>query len=87
MSKRIYELHPVFDGAKSFYGKATIRTEGDDIILRSYNTDVAKISCGKFIRLWSGYSATTMRHVAEFHKQAGLGGIGKADWKKLRVCA
>ena len=52
------ELHPT-DNRKSFYGKATLRTNGNETILTSYSTDVCKVVNGKFVRLSRGYSATT----------------------------
>lgn len=46
---------------KSFYGKARVVEDRGIKTLYSYNTAVCKINRnGKFIRLWAGYSATTM---------------------------
>ena len=61
------ELPPI-DGRKSFYGKCSVKLcPNGSKILRSYDTDVAEIdSGGHFKRLWSGYSATTMRHIRAF---------------------
>lgn len=57
-----------------------------DGILVSYETRVARIaSDGSFHRLWSGYSATTMRHVNEFREAHNLPGITKAQWEKMEV--
>ena len=67
---------------KSFYGKARV-TEREDgaAVLRSYDTDVAWIDArGIFHRAWSGYSATTMRHVNAFLSLYGIDGGGKAWW-------
>ena len=66
---KIYDL-PVmgYDRAKSFYGKAkVIEKDNGEKVLQSYNTEVCKISSnGEFVRLWDGYSVTTMRHVNSF---------------------
>lgn len=79
------ELRPV-DGRKSFYGKAVaIERDNGDIELISYNTIVARIRNGKFERLWSGYSATTMRHINSFINTFGINGGGKAWWDSLEV--
>lgn len=52
---------------KSYYGKALIKyADNGDIILQSYDTDVCKIENGKFIKLWDGYSLTTMNHIKDF---------------------
>ena len=40
---------------------------------------------GNFERLWSGYSATTMRHINSFIDTFGTNGGGKAWWDKLAV--
>lgn len=80
-----FELKPV-DGRKSFYNKAeAIELDSGDIILRSYDTIVARIHNGKFERLWNGYSATTMRHVNAFVNAFGITGGGKSWWDALEV--
>ena len=85
--KTIYELHPI-NGRKSFYGKAeVIEKENGDIELKSYQTIVARIRNGKFERLWSGYSMTTMAHINSFINLFGISGGGKAWWDGLEVKA
>ena len=64
-------LQPQFDGRKSFYNKAHVRTEGNKVILRSYQTDVAYIENGKAV-VKGLYSATTTRHIKEFLHQNGF---------------
>lgn len=79
------ELRPT-NGRKSFYGKAgAIQRDNGDIELRSYNTIVARIRNGKFERLWSGYSMTTMNHINAFLDTFGIYGGGKAWWDALEV--
>lgn len=67
--KKIFDL-PVcgYDRVKSFYGKAkVIETDNGEKVLQSYNTFVCRITAaGRFVRMWGGYSATTMRHVNSF---------------------
>ena len=86
--KKIFDL-PVCgsDRAKSFYGKAkVIETENGEKVLQSYNTEVCKISCnGEFVRMWEGYSTTTMRHVNSFLSFFGISGGGKAWWEAQSV--
>ena len=81
-----YELIPT-DGRKSFYGKAiVIEKDNGEKVLQSYNTEVCKITNGgEFVRLWSGYSATTMRHVNSFLDLFNLSGGGKAWWDAQTV--
>lgn len=73
-----YELAPRFDSHRSYYGKAAYREYVDDAgrpmfrVLYSYHTPVCWIDMRRreFHRLWRGWSHTTMRHVAEFCRQA-----------------
>ena len=76
----VYELIPN-DGRKSFYGKAKVFQYGDGAaVLKSYDTNVLRRDPdGTLHRLWSGWSATTGRHVAAF------AGIGKKEWDALPV--
>jgi hypothetical protein len=65
------------------YGRNAVEVDG---ILVSYETQVARIaSDGSFHRLWSGYSATTMRHVNEFRERYNLPKITKSQWEKMEV--
>ena len=78
---KIYELKPT-DNHKSFYGKAIIiEKDNGEKILQSYETKVCKITSeGEFVRMWSGYSATTMRHVNSFVQLFNIARGGKAWW-------
>lgn len=75
------------DRRKSFYGKAKVlELDNGETVLQSYDTFVCKITkSGEFVRLWSGYSATTMRHVNSFLQRFGIPGGGKAWWDALPV--
>lgn len=65
------------------YGANAVEVDG---ILVSYETRVARVaSDGSFHRLWSGYSATTMRHVNEFREAHSLPRITKVQWEKMEV--
>lgn len=82
---KVFELKPI-NNRKSFYGKAAvIEKDNGDIELRSYNTIVARISNGRFERLWNGYSQTTMNHINAFIDLYGIFGGGKAWWESLEV--
>lgn len=87
---KIYELSPMgYERAKSFYGKAkVIEKDNGEMVLQSYNTEVCKItSGGEFVRLWSGYSVTTMRHINSFLQLVGIVGGGKAWWDAQKIGA
>lgn len=66
----LYELVARFDSRKSFYHKALVKVEDGTKTLLSYETPVARVSCGKLelLPLWD-YSTTTSRHVREFCRQ------------------
>lgn len=77
----MYELECQYDTRKSFYGKAKVVIQEDNIcknyLLYSYNTLVAiytedKMSNLKQYRYLGKYSCTTTRHQKEFFKQYGL---------------
>lgn len=79
----MFELQPLYDGRKSFYGKAFVErwnTEnGTQYVLKSYGTVVAKVTpisaCDTVpdvfrVEVGMKYlSATTLRHVKEFLAQ------------------
>lgn len=49
-------------------------------------TTVCKIDkSGEFVRMWEGYSATTMRHINAFIEMFGISGGGKKWWDALPV--
>lgn len=71
----IYELIPRYSSRQSFYGKAHVIQEGDNLKLQSYSTIVAEVERlgGKEIFKYYGhYSSTTTSHQKEFFKQLGL---------------
>lgn len=86
MKEKIFDL-PCFDQCKSFYGKAQVIEQANgEKLLRSYETIVCKIDKnGNFVRLWDGYSATTMRHINSFLSFYDIPNGGKAYWDSLQV--
>lgn len=75
---RTYELTPT-DGRKSFYGKAVVIVEDNGTeTLYSYNTPIIKrLVSGELVKLWSGWSVTTGRHIRAFC------GLNKAAYMNL----
>lgn len=79
----MFELTPLFDGRKSFYGKAFVERyaveNGMQYVLKSYGTEVAKVTPisawdtkQEVFRVEVGMeylSVTTLRHVKEFLAQ------------------
>lgn len=72
---------------KSYYKKAYVLKDGENLYLRSYNTIVCGIVNGKFIRYWDGYSSTTMKHVNDFRVQHELNRLSKKDWDEIQVAS
>jgi hypothetical protein len=64
------------------YGANAIEVDG---VLVSYDTPVCAVRGGEFVRLWSGHSATTMRHVNMFRAEHCMPSITKAQWEKMEV--
>lgn len=78
---------PCYDNRKSFYGKAKVIESKEGRYLQSYDTIVCFLSYGgTFIKLWDGYSVTTMRHVNSFMCFVGWSECGgKSWWDSLEV--
>ena len=71
---------------KSFNGKAMVELSYGCAILYSYNTRIARINRkGEFEKLWSGYSATTMKHIKAFCALYDVPCGGKSWWLELPV--
>ena len=71
---------------KSFYGKAKLVIDDGKVYLQSYNTFVCCMDeNGQFHRLWSGWSATTARHINAFRSAHGLPMIDKKEWLAMEV--
>lgn len=68
-----------------FNNRAVVIKTEDGWILRSYYTEVAKMYQGKFIRLWDGYSNTTLKHINAFRSYLGLPGLSKREWIEMEV--
>lgn len=80
----IITLSPV-DGRKSFYGKAYAEVIDGVFTLYSYGVRICETDGVTFRRIWSRYSATTMRHINAFLDLCGLSGGGKSWWDKLET--
>ena len=79
------EVAPI--GEKKPCGKACEIYHDGYFYLVSYSTKVAKFNLnnGEFVRLWNGYSQTTMRHLNEWLQLNGLPTITKKQWMKMEV--
>ena len=83
----ITELKPL--NQKSFYRKAWNLQYTNKAELKSYETIVCRIDFNDgspaFIRLWDGYSVTTMNHINAFRVAHGMDRIGKKEWSSMPV--
>ena len=67
-----------------FSGRAlVIPMESGDVVLQSYYTAVAVIRNGRFIKLWDGYSNTTLKHINEFRRHYNMSALSKREWIEL----
>lgn len=75
---RSYDLTPC-TSQKSFYGKAKVHIYADGTkLLQSYDTIVLRVyPDGRMVRSWSGWSATTGKHIRSFC------GLNKAGYLAL----
>lgn len=63
-------------------------TNKDRSVIFSYGTPVFAMPIGDYsggLRLWSGWSATTQRHINKALDLYGLPHINKAEWEKMPV--
>lgn len=75
-----YDL-PCYDGRKSFYGKAKVIETEKGRYLQSYDTIVCFLSYGgTFVKIWNGYSVTTMRHINSFMEFVRWNEYGGKTW-------
>ena len=66
-----------------FNNRAVIIPTENGYILKSYYTNVCKIVNGKFIKLWGGYSNTTLKHINAFRAHYHFPMISKREWIEL----
>lgn len=65
-------------------GRATIRKDSHGRVLVSYYTDVCMITYdGTFVKLWDGYSKTTLKHINLFRKECGFPELNKREWVEI----
>lgn len=79
------KLQVVYANVKSFYEKATVKTDGQYTMLFSYGTFICELKDGKinaFSDNMDHYTATTMRHLNEFLQQHDIEKFTKAKWTK-----
>lgn len=85
----LISLPPINVRQKSFYGKARILKyhNGKTVSLQSYNTVICQINDNAFfVKLWSGYSATTLRHINSFLALFDSDiKLSKRQWERLEV--
>lgn len=69
-----------------FGNRALVIPTNNGYILQSYYTEVAEIrNTGEFIKLWDGFSVTTLKHINAFREFAGMDTISKREWIEMEV--
>lgn len=68
-----------------FGNRALVIPTNNGYILQSYYTEVAEIRDGEFIKLWDGFSVTTLKHINAFREFAGMDTISKREWIEMEV--
>lgn len=85
----IKPLEAIYDGRKSFYGKARVIEFSDgSIFLVSYDALMCKIEEGELVYTYAGrdsWSCTTGRHLVEFSRQYGGDYGGKKSVHSARA--
>ena len=66
-----------------FGGRALVIPTENGYILQSYYTNVCEIKNGEFIKLWGGFSVTTLKHINAFRRHFNLGTLSKREWIEL----
>lgn len=71
---------------KSFYGKAIVENFDNNKILYSYGTRILTINGkGQITKNWSGWSATTAKHINSFLYANNKKTLNKKEWEVLPV--
>lgn len=94
IEKKVYNLPAI--SQKSFYGKAKVIESNNGYWLLSYNTIVCYVGMREnrynrkvpdtVIKLWDGYSVTTMHHINDFFSYVGISILGgKKFWENLKT--
>ena len=68
-----------------FNNRAVIIPVDNGYILKSYYTNVAAFIDGKFIKLWGGFSVTTLKHINAFRRYLKLDYLSKREWIELEA--
>lgn len=70
---------------EGFNNRAVIIPTETGAILRSYYTNVCEIKDGEFLKLWEGFSVTTLKHINAFRKHFQLESLSKREWIELKT--
>lgn len=79
------ELKPIYDGQKSFYGKAQVGGTENIVTLYSYGTAIMTYNKhnDNLTLIWGNWSRTTGRHINEFLRQyTNIDGMNKKEYLK-----
>ena len=69
-----------YNGVKLDSRAVVLNYDVDAVLLKSYKTVVAAIIGGEFVKLWRGYSVTTLKHVNAFLAAYNGKQFNKREW-------
>lgn len=69
-----------YNGARLDARAVVLKYDDDCILLKSYNTVVAAIVGTQFVKLWRGFSVTTLKHVNAFLAAYNGKQLNKREW-------
>ena len=72
-----------YHGVKLDTRAAALKYDTDAVLLKSYKTVVAAIIGTQFIKLWDGFSVTTLKHINAFLSAYNGASINKRAWIEM----
>lgn len=63
--------------------RAVILPTKTGLVLKSYQTKVVALCNGEFVKLWDGFSVTTLKHVNALRANGGLSPLTKRAWIEM----
>lgn len=72
-----------YNGVKIDARAVVLKYDCDCVLLKSYKTIVAAIVGTQFIKLWDGFSVTTLKHINQFLSAYNGATVNKRAWIEM----